>query len=235
MAKTTIYKLFLGMLFLFIAVCSNASVNVSQSGKRQLTAELIEQHIHKKLNAIGNETVSNALATGTAMACTQLGELALVDLEPATKTTAFIADGACWLAYGSIKLGSYFIAQISTIASGDQRQINVNKISPHIYDDGVNRITSVAIGDSYQITRTGEYLHDTFIVKPNNEYYQYAKTLAQHRNRWEEKKAFQQIKVFIKNENRRMVEGFCFEPDPLKKRRKVPEYVLEYCRCAPVW
>ena len=229
MTKTTIFKFFLGVLFILMTASSSASVNVSQSGKRQLTAELIELHIDKKLNTIDHETISTALATGTAMACTQLGELALIDLELATKTTAFIADGACWLAYGSIELGSYFIAQISSATSEKQRQIKVNKVSPHIYDDGVSRITSVAVGDSYQITRTSAYLYDSYRIKPSNEYYQFAKTLEQHSNRTREKKAFQQINIFIKNENRRMADRFCFEPDPLKKRRKAPEYELEYC------
>ena len=229
MTTAKVYTLFLSVLLLFISVYTNSSMNVSQSSKRQLTAKLIEQHIDKKLNAIDHETVSVALATGTAMACSQLGELALIDLELATKTTAFIADGACWLAYGSIELGSYFIAQISSATSEKQRQIKVNKVSPHIYDDGVSRITSVAVGDSYQITRTSAYLYDSYQIKPSNQYYQYAKTLEQHSNRPREKKAFQQIKVFIEEENRRMAEQLCFDPHSNSQHRRLPSSTVSYC------
>ena len=231
MTTENVSKYFLGVLFLLMAISSSASasVNISPSVKRQLTAKLIEQHIDKKLNAIDHDTVSNALAAGTVMACSQLGELALIDLEPTTKSTALVADGTCWFAYFSIKLGSYFIAQISAATSAQQRQINVKKVHPYIYDDGVSRITSVPIGDSFQITRTGEYLHDSFIVKPTNEYYQYAKTLAQHRSRSQEKKAFQQIKKLFANKNKFMAEEFCFEPNPSKKRRQLPLHEYAYC------
>ena len=149
MTAEKVFKCLLGVLFLLMAISSSASasVNVSPSVKRQLSAKLIEQHIQRKLNEIDHKTLSNALATGTAMACTQLGELALIDLEPTTKSTALLADGTCWFIYSSIKLGSYFVAQISPATTGQQRQINVKKVNPYIYDDGVNTISSVAIGN----------------------------------------------------------------------------------------
>ena len=216
------------MLCLLISICTSASVNISHSVKRQLTEATIKDRIHTKLNTIDSAAVSTAAVT--ASACTQLGEVALIDIEPVTKTSAFAADGVCWLIFGSIQLSSYFIAEINSTTNRQSATIKVEKVSPHIYDDGVIRITSVAVGDSYQITLSRPFFHNTYMIKPTNRYFSYAKTLEQHRSRSQEQLAFKKIKEFIKDENRRITEGFCFEPDSSKKRRRQATiYVVNYC------
>lgn len=204
---------------------------------KPLTDKELQNHVHRQLRAgLGEAATATTVAAGIGSICSWLGTFAMVDLEPSTKVTAAVADGACWLTAFLVGAGTYIVAKVSkhpeSTAAAPHKVEKIEAVRPPIYDDGITQVTSIPIGNSYKIIRSSPSLLNSYVIDLNNDYYNDAKILAEHQGRSQEQQALSRLKRYMEDEDRRIASAPCSQPEPQSEpsnRRRLQINYIQYC------